>query len=108
MLLIGDPPTRSMAQGAGGILLPSAHCETVGLASPEEEAAPSLLCVLCFSLLPADGGRRGEKASFKANSPLLSKQTGENEVKKAPCFWKRRKELNTQVPLFSEYCKILT
>lgn len=60
MSLGGDRPTLSMAQGAEGILLPSAHRETVGLASPEEEAAPSVLCVLCFSLLPADGGRRGK------------------------------------------------
>lgn len=86
----GDWPTLSMAQGAGAILLPFAHWETVGLASPEEEAAPSVLCAVF--LPPSCRWRQaGKERALRPTAPLLSKQTGENEATQSPVLLEKEK-----------------
>lgn len=56
----GDQGTLSSTQGAGGLLSSAGGESASGPASQEEEVAPCEPSVLCFSLLPADGGRRGK------------------------------------------------
>lgn len=61
-------------------------------------------------LPPSCRWRRARKAPVpRPRAPLLSQQTGRAvKPQNAPCFWKRGKEANTQVLLFSKHCKILT
>lgn len=102
----GDQPTLSVARGAGGILLPSAHRELWGCGLTGGGSASQW--AECAVLLPPSCRWRqpGKEPALRPRAPLLSEQTdGKTRTQRAPCLCERRKELNAQVLLFSKYCK---